>query len=323
MVIAVSGARGEAGRPPPATRAPEVPQLALPGHGGIHVLAEEPWLDLGIQTWSAAPVAGLMIHADGEDRYWTWTTPTVAELGGGSGQIRDWRLRLELDPSVSAVQCLQMAVHDELGRVSPYRKLCLVRRKHGGPVANAGADLTVYEGEAVQLTGDLRLIGQSLQTVRWRMKDAPDKVRLHNPASVSPSFTAPRVDAPTTLTLEMMVQDMAGGRATDTLRVTVLDTHQSARPVVDAGMDLTVQSGRQSVALTGRVTDLDSAVSVYWMVDDPSVQLQDHQRLRTLFDAPRVDVPTLLTFMLVAADGHHQQRDTVLVRVEPPAARHH
>ena len=319
LLTGVTGAGLVSGSPPPSTLAPDVPQLELMDISSMQILEDEQRVALRLRVTASASLASVVINPGWGQQFLVWPVPgeDPAGLSPSGRYTRALQLRLELSPEVQAGQCLQIAASDAVGRLSAYQKLCLVRAQSGLPVASAGADMTVFEGESVQLQGDLQLQGAALDQILWQVRAGPAGIVLQNPDTASPSLIAPQVDTTTAVTLRMTVLSETGHPAVDQLRITVLDTDRAAAPLVWAGHDFAVPAGMQSVELPGWASDADSAVALYWMVDDPSVHIRDHRQPGARFDAPQVDRPTALNFMLVGSDGLHEAKDQVTVRVYP------
>ncbi len=94
-----------------------------------------------------------------------------------------------------------------------------VNAENDAPTAEAGADLTVDEGEIVQLAGSATdPEGQDL-TYRWTQMDGPS-VELDGADTVNPTFSSPDVSEPTTLAFQLEVDD-GENVSVDTVEVTV------------------------------------------------------------------------------------------------------
>jgi hypothetical protein len=93
--------------------------------------------------------------------------------------------------------------------------------RNRAPIADAGADRTVTSGASVTLdaSGSSDPDTDPLQ-YDWIQIDGP-AVSLSGSDSAAPSFTAPVVTTPRTLTFELLVRDGVGGSDTDTVTVTV------------------------------------------------------------------------------------------------------
>ncbi|MDQ4102137.1 MAG: PKD domain-containing protein [Thermoproteota archaeon] len=92
------------------------------------------------------------------------------------------------------------------------------------PIANAGNDQTVNEGDTVSLDGSASTDpdGDSL-TYAWTQTAGPEVV-LSDANTATPTFTAPDVDAEgDTLTFELAVNDGKGATDTDTIDIGVSD----------------------------------------------------------------------------------------------------
>lgn len=95
------------------------------------------------------------------------------------------------------------------------------------PVANAGPDVGVGEGESVVLdgSGSSDPQGQALDYV-WSQLAGPG-VSLSDPGAVKPDFTAPQVPQSQTLTFRLTVTDPDGNSATDDVNVTIANVNHA------------------------------------------------------------------------------------------------
>lgn len=92
------------------------------------------------------------------------------------------------------------------------------------PVADAGADFSVAENAAATLDGSASHDPDSAAPLAhaWIQIDGP-AVELQGANDARASFTAPAIDADTTLSFRLTVTDEAGDAATDEVQVTVAD----------------------------------------------------------------------------------------------------
>lgn len=89
------------------------------------------------------------------------------------------------------------------------------------PVADAGPDQTVDEGDLVQLDGSGSYDPEGLTlTYSWT---APAQITLDDPAIVDPSFTAPLVMQDEIFPIELIVYDGDSWSAPDTVFITVIE----------------------------------------------------------------------------------------------------
>ncbi len=130
------------------------------------------------------------------------------------------------------------------------------------PVANAGPDQSVTEGDAVTLDGSASSDPGDVITYNWRQTSGPT-VTLTDPTSATPEFVAPPVGTSgARLVFELMVTDASGASDTDAVVVNVNDfsgptaafTWSPASPTTDDDVVFTDQS----------VPNADNIVSWLW-----------------------------------------------------------
>ena len=188
------------------------------------------------------------------------------------------------------------------------------------PMANAGPDQAVDEGEAiVELDG----AGSSdpddgIKSYRWSQKAGP-QVTLSNPLDVQPTFTPPNVlESGASLTFELIVTDMGGLENVDAIIVNV--TGDNDPPTANAGVDQTVLE-KSTVTLDGsNSSDPDDGIESYrWkQVAGPSVTFSDPTNDRPTFEAPGFDNSgdqPLILELIVTDDGGLQSSDSTTVSV--------
>jgi hypothetical protein len=193
------------------------------------------------------------------------------------------------------------------------------------PVADAGEDQDVNEGDGVTLDGSASSDSDgTISTYAWTQTAGP-AVTLTGADTDSPTFTAPDVDSDTTLTFQLVVtDDDAAGSAPDTVDVivrnVVVPPPENVPPTADAGTDQTVDENTL-VTLDGSAsTDPDSGPSplTYSWVQTagPSVGLSDPSAAMPSFTAPLVGAGgETLTFELTVSDGAATDTDAVDILV--------
>ena len=179
------------------------------------------------------------------------------------------------------------------------------------PSADAGQNQTADEGDTVTLSGTAPDSNNDSLTYSWT-HDSALAIQLANSTSPSTTFTAPAVNADTTVTFTLTVND-GNSTASDQMTVTIIHNDP---PTVSAGSDQTVQEG-SAVTLSGTATDDDGDPLTYSWSHDSSlaIQLANSTSSSTTFTAPAVDTDTEMTFTLTVSDGSANSTDTVLVTV--------
>ncbi len=189
------------------------------------------------------------------------------------------------------------------------------------PVADAGSDLTVQEGDSVTLDGSGSTdTDGSIASYFWE-QTAGSSVTFSNSASVWPRFTASDIGS---LSFRLTVTDNDGLQDTDTCTVLVKDAPEpDAPPIADAGSDLIVQEGN-SVTLDGSASyDPDGSITSYFweQTAGSSVTFSNSTSVRPIFTAPDVGSQGgSLSFRLTITDNDGLQGTgtcTVLVKDMP------
>jgi hypothetical protein len=179
------------------------------------------------------------------------------------------------------------------------------------PRAAAGLDVAVDEGAEVMLDGSgSSYEGDETLVYTWT-QIAGTPVTLSDPNAVSPSFTAPLVEAGgETLTFRLTL-DAGDLTDNDTVSVSVIDVFNNHQPVADAGDDQSVAEGAP-VALDGSNSfDIDGDVITFsWtQVSGAAVSLNNATTATPNFTAPlyevggAVGVVDTLIFELTVDDG--------------------
>ncbi len=101
------------------------------------------------------------------------------------------------------------------------------------PVADAGSDQIVSEGQTVRLDASASADPDGvLAAYRWRVTGSMD-LTLDGANTAQASFVAPETTTPLTLDIELTVTDNAGASASDTVTITVEPVN--APPLAHAG----------------------------------------------------------------------------------------
>ena len=186
------------------------------------------------------------------------------------------------------------------------------------PVANAGPDRNVQEGNPVLLDGSNSTDPDNdIASYLWE-QTAGTPVNLSNPAAVQPTFTAPDVGAGgESLTFRLTVTDSEGQQGTDSCIVTISAVNHA--PVADAGPDQTVTEGVVVTLDGSNSSDADNDITTYqWeQTIGTLVTLSNAAAVQPTFTAPNVGSGgESLTFRLTVTDSAGlQDTNTVVVNV--------
>ncbi|HEX7029850.1 MAG TPA: PKD domain-containing protein, partial [Gammaproteobacteria bacterium] len=178
------------------------------------------------------------------------------------------------------------------------------------PVADAGVDLAIREGESAALDGSRSADADgTLKSFHWIVKDAP-AAALEGSDTASPTFTAPDVDEDTTYVVELVVTDDKGATAGDSMSVLVfrhIEGNQPPEPVIAplAG----VEPGASAVLDGSGSLDADGAVVAYeWrQLAGPAVELTGADTALASFQAPAAGTETPLLFRLLVTDDRGER----------------
>ncbi len=180
------------------------------------------------------------------------------------------------------------------------------------PVANAGDNMVVDEGDAVQLSGTGRdPEGQEL-SYTWAQTGGPS-VHLSDSSSANPTFTAPEGLSNTDVTFELRVSD-GTNMSVDTVTITINADNDA--PAADAGFDQVAEEG-DTVQLSGSGNDPEGQELTYTWVQTsgPTVELSDAHAANPTFTAPEGISNSDVTFELQVSDGTNTSVDTVNVTI--------
>ena len=195
------------------------------------------------------------------------------------------------------------------------------------PLADAGPDQTVNEGEAVSLNGSNSTDpDDGIASYQWVQIGEP-AVTLSDPYGDQSTFISPDVGPEgAALTFELTVADYNGLQSTDSCVVNV--TWENEIPQANAGPDQTVDGG-SVVTLDGSDSlDIDDGIVNYsWkQFTATAVALSNAASDQPTFTAPNVELDGVsLTFDLTVTDaGSLSDTDSCVVNItrqnQPPTA---
>jgi hypothetical protein len=184
------------------------------------------------------------------------------------------------------------------------------------PVADAGIDQTVDEGDVVVLTGlgSSDINGDAL-TYTWTQTSGP-AVTLSDASAAQPTFTAPEGLANTSVQFQLTVSDGTFSSTADTITVNVQADNDA--PTADAGSDLVADEGdRVTLDARGSADPEGQGLTYTWtQVGGPVVALDDPTAATPNFTAPEGLSNTSLRFQVAVSDGTNVSIDTVDVAVQ-------
>ena len=187
-----------------------------------------------------------------------------------------------------------------------------VNADNDAPTADAGHDLSVAEGDVVQLSGGgVDPEGEGL-TYEWVQTSGPS-VTLSDAHAAEPTFTAPEGLVNSEASFELRVSD-GTNTSVDTMTVTINADNDA--PTADAGVDQVVEEG-ELVSLAGSGSDPEGEGLTYeWVqTSGPSVTLSDAHAAEPTFTAPEGLSNSEVTFELRVSDGTNTSVDTMSVTI--------
>jgi hypothetical protein len=226
------------------------------------------------------------------------------------------------------VLTFELTVFDYAGAMASDTCTVTISPTNEPPVANAGSDQAVNEGEMAVLDGSGSTDPDSdTLTYQW-VQTAGTGLSIQNSDSSIAYFTAPAVDPEgETFTFQLTVTDPCGQQSSDSCSVSVLPVNEP--PVADAGVDQTVAE-LTSVTLNGSGSSdpEGGTLSFSWIqTGGTTISLTNADTATPSFTAPDLSAgeQQVLTFQLtVTDDGTSQASDTCSVTVtstnEPPVA---
>ena len=143
---------------------------------------------------------------------------------------------------------------------------------NSAPSVSAGEDQTVNQGATVNLTGVASDSDGSISSWLWQQTSGSPSVTIKNSSTSNASFSAPEVDAETTLVFELEVKDNDGASVSDSMRVTVRGPGDSVNPLPS---DFKAEAGDAQVTLSwshySSATDYTSTAAAPPIASSPTI----------------------------------------------------
>ena len=211
---------------------------------------------------------------------------------------------------VSGTYVVSLVVND--GKVDSTADTVTISTLNSAPVANAGADKSVYVGNTVTLDGSGSTdVDGNLLTYSWAFttKPADSMVTLSDATAVKPTFT---VDKAGTYVVSLTVNDSTVNSTADTVTISTLNS----APVANAGADQSVYVSNIVTLDGGGSTDVDGNLLSYnWAFTakpaDSTVTLSDATAVKPTFTADKAG--TYVVSLTVNDGTINSSPDTVTI----------
>ncbi|MEW6431700.1 MAG: myxosortase-dependent M36 family metallopeptidase [Myxococcota bacterium] len=263
----------------------DVGASAMPGYSGT------------LDSPGSNPLAGKRAYVGRSPNYPAFNTETVNLGTTYAGQTVRLRFRIGSDDAAAAKGwevddiAFQGITNTPFTTVVGDPNTCTNR----APTATLGPDFEVNEGMEATLMATASDPDGDQVTQTWTQKSGP-AVTLNGA-----TFTAPLVDADTTLTFELTVSDGRAIVGPFTQTVLVKNSNRAPTASVPAVVEVTEL---ETATVLGTGTDPDGDVLTYaWtQVSGPAVTLAGAGGEQVSFTAPEVDADTVIALELVVSD---------------------
>jgi hypothetical protein len=233
---------------------------------------------------------------DGEAITYLWTSPAgIALSSATSAKPTFIAPEVQTDTDYSFF----LIVNDGTVNSTADEVVIKVKQVNKLPVANAGPDQTVAEGNVVTLdaTTSSDSDGNSLN-YSWT---APSEIKLSSASVARPTFIAPEVVSDKNYTFSLIVNDGNANSTEDQVVITVKQVNKT--PIANAGIDQTLDENSPCVLDGSGSKDPDGNTLTYLWTPPVGISLSSATNAKPTFIVPEVKKDTVLNFLLIVNDG--------------------
>lgn len=250
---------------------------------------------------------------------WSQVSGPPATVEGATDQDR---LEVTL-PQVEQSQSLQfrVSVTDSGGFSADDHVMVTVEDSLANrlPNVDAGQNQTVLSRQLVSLQGQASDADGEVVELQWQLESPYQELVINDGNRLNATFTAPNVADTTVLTARLSATDDSGGRASDSVAITVSpEPNRPPRITLISAEPDSVQPGDE-VRLEANAEDADGDELRYqWrQVGGPAVAIRDADTASASLTAPDVDEVVSIDIDLEVNDGADSDLASVSIQVSP------
>ena len=247
---------------------------------------------------------------DGDGLSYKWSTYFVNQQDLVSFGDRFSETTTITLPEIEEFTVIKLSLKVTDGLENVYATIQLQISRNQAPVANAGENITVNEGEQFTLNGSASTDPENDEiTFLWNVGNiSADDVTLE-----TITCTAPEVTKDTVISVVLQVSDGKLSSEPDTVWVTVKNVNK--KPVANAGADIVVNEGEMfTLDGSGSFDPDNDKLTFYW--DATGLSLPENDSVSLSVTAPEVEEDFTIPVVLVVSDGQlNSAADTVFVQI--------